>query len=1267
MLFTPRSAVSANNPGTSRKAFFRGKKSAVPVPKAKGDGETDNNAAAPGVEAQGEQAAAQQPQQSSAQNTFFQGKNGGGGDTFFAPKPVVAKPAAPAPENKPPEQEQQQKEQETAPLVENETARPAAAGADPPADPPVDPVPPGAHLLFNPEEKQDAKSGSQAESGHKADIDRQMEMETQDARNNLGLDPKSEEGKPTVFEPKNPGEKQGEPVQPENKNGGAPAAQPEGAAAAGQAPQQGNAGKAPLPAKEPAGETGGPAAGGNPEPQPQQEAPDAAALPPVEQGDAVAQIGSLNAVEPTEAELETYLKDPRSDAEKRQQQAGFVASFTGEAAAAEVRINASVATNRAAILAAQSQASEALVAQITAVTARMQAHFAGERQQLAVQMTAARAQLAASKASDLAAADALQQEKATTLTTELASRRDAFNQFVAEQKQQPYVKAAAEADRADGELNAAAATCRQQGNEIAARHNGSDDGDPEARESVLRLARESAEDILSKKAVIREDVMARAADFDGSFGQYQEDTVNQINDIEHQLLPGIAEGITAYKQQIETAYSGIETSLGDIEQRRISQLGEQEQSTMEHLQTLQQNGLQSLEEAAYGSVHALELAGQQTLDAVQELGRQITTLLTPGQGLPDLAAIQSLYDESLAQLQQLETDGTANMQLLVGGAQTQFDGISSQAMQESDTVATQATTATASMLAENESQLAQINTNVVQSMATAAAAITTSLDQMRTEALAGLDQSIEERKGKITQANEEFGTELHTQVDTSIETAKQPLLDVLIDRLLSASYKAKASWWEGLLLAIADFLLILIVIVAIAAVLVYFGVFATIAGALMVIGAIVLAIVFIVSLVSRLASGQGWRGIFYAIFDTIGVTAIYQAITNRDIASGRDLGQSTFDRWFSGTSGVLQLITILSPLKSRIPGVRRIAFPELPGWARFAEWVEGAGASRRGGAPPLWDQFTGKLGRLFDRMFGRTPEPEQRPGDQPADETPAEEQPAEEQPAEEQPAEEQPAEEQPAEEQPAEEQPAEEQPAEEQPAEEQPAEEQPAEEQPEEYDPGNRTTDELRTDIDPTPRAGETVAEAAERARLAREELSVREVMDVYDALGEEPQPFDINANDAANGDAHTVGNTGNPGRHGPDVPLERSLDANGLPDGTRTVEGRIYGDPPWGGRANFSGRWRGVDIINRVINQYLRANWDQIRSDLATSGNHTNAFPAGEVVGDGYYNTNYGTPNPPVARGPVPTNMVRISIELIPGPPPSYFVVTTFPTISGM
>jgi hypothetical protein len=198
------------------------------------------------------------------------------------------------------------------------------------------------------------------------------------------------------------------------------------------------------------------------------------------------------------------------------------------------------------------------------------------------------------------------------------------------------------------------------------------------------------------------------------------------------------------------------------------------------------------------------------------------------------------------------------------------------------------------------------------------------------------------------------------------------------------------------------------------------------------------------------------------------------------------------------------------------------------------------------------------------------------------------------------------------------------------------------------------STADLQRDLDPTPRPGETPEQAADRVDAAQSELALREATATYNALGENPPRLNLDQNDTAHtGDgAHTIE------RHGPDIPLER----NSVPPGDRTIEGRIYGDPPWGNAQNWSYKWSDASTMNRTVNDYVAANWDTIRSDLALNGEHSVTFDAGHRTGEGFYNEGMHGTGPRDAHYSQ-TSYATVRLRLLPGDPPTFFVVTAFPS----
>jgi hypothetical protein len=170
-------------------------------------------------------------------------------------------------------------------------------------------------------------------------------------------------------------------------------------------------------------------------------------------------------------------------------------------------------------------------------------------------------------------------------------------------------------------------------------------------------------------------------------------------------------------------------------------------------------------------------------------------------------------------------------------------------------------------------------------------------------------------------------------------------------------------------------------------------------------------------------------------------------------------------------------------------------------------------------------------------------------------------------------------------------------------------------------------------------------------AQVHPDDVLLAEIIDRYDQLGNEPPEFNIAANDRNHHglDAHTGAH------HGPEVPLTRA------PAG-RTVEGRIYGDDPWRHAENYSLRWTDHTTMNRTVNEYVRQNWEQIRTDLALRGRHNGGFDAGHRVGEGYYNNGMYGAGPRDARY-LTTSLAVIRIWLVPGSdPPEPFVRTAFP-----
>ena len=204
------------------------------------------------------------------------------------------------------------------------------------------------------------------------------------------------------------------------------------------------------------------------------------------------------------------------------------------------------------------------------------------------------------------------------------------------------------------------------------------------------------------------------------------------------------------------------------------------------------------------------------------------------------------------------------------------------------------------------------------------------------------------------------------------------------------------------------------------------------------------------------------------------------------------------------------------------------------------------------------------------------------------------------------------------------------------------------------YDPKTRTDAQLAKDIEPTPRPSETPQQAQSRVQAAKTEIDARAYNQAYTKYGETPpKEFRITDNDGRGGGAHTLE------RHGADMPLKR----RDAPAGQRTVEGRIFGDPPWGNRQNFSLNHLSDSIMDRPVRWAMENNWNRIRSALARGDDFVENFTYPQAVGEGFYNA--GTNAAPKSVY-MKTSLFRLTIVTDSNALGGMKVITAFPNGSG-
>gem|GEM_PF-4466061 len=888
--------------------------------------------------------------------------------------------------------------------------------------------------------------------------------------------------------------------------------------------------------------------------------------------------------------------------------------------------------------------------------AALESYFASASAKIQQQGAQKKALVPAAVAADVATATATGVEAVATAQAEGNRRKKDIASYAEEQGRQPATIAAAESDRASAELEQNAQQCESAGAAEATNYPGDDDPKPKQRAAARGVGDNSAADIRQKKPEIAADMQHRAADIAGNYMPYADVVIKQINDALAQLIPGLQ----------QTA-SDTATLVGQTGEATLHAIDDRVRVDLQTLSTARGQFLQQLDNAEQSTIGQLQNQAQRMSDTIDDarsgieisIDRSVeeTAQVVSAEELPFIPGVRDIMDGGRLKVHVVAETGRKHLTEMEASARenlaathTAFDGISSQLLGL-------AHSKTATIASQNVAALDQAMQARSQQANQMIADLRARQQQMTQGVMAEVDKAMEKARSEMRGITDKFCTQAREAANESISKAIQPRTDTVETRAAEAASQAGESWVSGLFRALGQIVVGLVVLVVVAlvvaAIAAAFGVILTAWTALMIAGAILLAIGLVVALVHRLGQkelqGHPFKAIGLALIDTVGITGIIEGVSGHDIVTNEKLSDA--DRTEKGVLGAVTLIGLIFGARSAIKGPPGGVYTRPGGfeWPGFGEFFK---SGWRDYLPEAWKAVKSVSSEIYTGL--RTGAKNvldwirKRFSTEPTQQQPA---PQIRPPQQQQPP---PQQQQP----PQPQQPQQPQP----PQPPQPVPPPPA------YDPTVLPMDQLHLDTDPTPRPGETPAEAQQRSMAAQNEILRRQVA-IETALGDVPREVDIAAEDAAGRGqgAHTIRD------HGSGIQLRMPRDAAGnplpTPTGVKSIEGRIFGDTGWADQSNNSSRWLSDDMMNRTVNQYIRENWARIRADLATTGRHANAFQAPPgAVGEGFFNRNQGLPGGAANRQAVyiRTNLVRIVINLIPGPPPDFYVYTAFPNALG-
>ncbi|MCG8423624.1 MAG: GH-E family nuclease [Proteobacteria bacterium] len=642
--------------------------------------------------------------------------------------------------------------------------------------------------------------------------------------------------------------------------------------------------------------------------------------------------------EPSFEEFRELLERDRSAAEDRQEIQKAQGALRAHAEAHRVQVLGHSESQKNALYAAAEGQKAAIAATVASNIEQASSHIQAQRDQLTALAAERQAAVRAKLNQDSARVRAASEAKRTELQQEIEARRTAFTQFVADHKRAPIDFAHAEADRASSELQQAANEASAVGQSIASQYPGQDDNKPRQRQAAQGVARESRRDILGKRAGIRSELLANAqrttARYDSylhsvlqELAQAEQQMVAQLDDALRQADESCSQAATAAAGQIEREVQVRSQSLHQLEGQILAQIRSDGQKAERELDTRVESHIVAIDDMAAAIAGNID-------NAVTESEQHVASLDDPF-----VSGLLDLLSSVTVQVSQLGQQGTTQLdqssQQVRDGLSAVAERVASRAAAATERAANQAT----EQNTQAETKLGTIEREYDAAVENALASMEQTQSSSVDQTLAQIDQGIQEAQDRIQQSTGKVKADITKGANQSITEAKKPLTDPLPDRCRTAAERAAEPWWKGALRAVGQIVVGFVILVAVAALVVVIAaalsVSLTFMGAMLIAGAIMLAAGVVMSTSTRMQAGDSFvPALGKGIVDAVGITGIYQGITNQDLFTGQELAWTDAERTEHGILGGVTLIGLLAGVRGALRGplVRATAMPRWPGW-----------------------------------------------------------------------------------------------------------------------------------------------------------------------------------------------------------------------------------------------------------------------------------------------------------------------------------------------
>ena len=549
-----------------------------------------------------------------------------------------------------------------------------------------------------------------------------------------------------------------------------------------------------------------------------------------------------------------------------------------------------------------------------------------------------KAALRAGVVADVATAAAATSEKVAAARAAIQARRQSMTDAADSERTSAAAAAEAESGRAVGELESAALACEQAGEAEAARFTGNDDPAPDQRGAARQVGRESAADIRAKKAELPGQLRARAVEHGQRCTDYVRDVLSRLGETERALVAEIQQAGTQTQAAIREGLSG---SLGAVDARLTQDLAAVEATATAARASLDTAAAQvgsDLDRGVAGAVQELDTAAA-AVGHDLDRGAEETSVVITETERPFLPGVQQQVAAARGSMTSAAEAARAQLGVAAGGAGTQFASVAQSFSAAADTLLAQFGEQQGRVRDGFTAGMGQLRAGRAQSVAALMAGLAGRQQGVTDAVLTEVDTAATETRGRLAEMGGQFRTGIRQAADASILEATRPKTDDVTTRAREAGEQVDDGWLAGLgraLVQIAIGLIVLVVVALIvAAIVAAFGVVLTAWTAIMIAGAILLAVGLVFNLVQRFRQAElqdrPGLAIVMALSDTVGITGIVEGIRGKELITDRPL--SAGQRTERGVLGAVTLIGLILGARSAIKGPPGGAFTrpvELP-------------------------------------------------------------------------------------------------------------------------------------------------------------------------------------------------------------------------------------------------------------------------------------------------------------------------------------------------